>query len=75
MADGGHRDTVGRAALWQCGLRLLEALGLRVNDVDFDRHAIIVRSGKSDKDRVVMLPWALEPHLRAQLIQVRSVWG
>ncbi|MCL4772114.1 MAG: integron integrase, partial [Burkholderiaceae bacterium] len=50
-------------------------LGLRVKDVDFDRHAIIVRSGKGDKDRVVMLPRALVPRLRAQLIQVRAVWG
>lgn len=38
------------------GLRLREALGLRIKDVDFDRHAIVVRSGKGDKDRVVMLP-------------------
>ena len=56
-----------------CGLRLREALGLRVKDVDFDRHAIIVRSGKGDKDRVVMLPKALVPRLQAQLVQVRAV--
>jgi integrase len=43
--------------------------------VDFDRHAIIVRSGKGDKDRVVMLPRALVPRLQAQLVQVRTVWG
>lgn len=30
-----------------------------------DRHAIIVRSGKGDKDRVVMLPRALAPRLAA----------
>ena len=63
------------ALLYGSGLRLREALGLRVKDVDFDRHAIIVRSGKGDKDRVVMLPRALVPRLRAQLIQVRAVWG
>ena len=61
------------ALLYGSGLRLREALGLRVKDVDFDRHAIIVRSGKGDKDRVVMLPRALVPRLRAQLIQVRAV--
>jgi integron integrase len=61
--------------LYGSGLRLREALGLRVKDVDFDRHAIIVRSGKGDKDRVVMLPRALAPQLRAQLTQVRAVWG
>jgi site-specific recombinase XerD len=42
------------------GCALREALGLQVKDVDFDRHAIIVRSGKGDKDRVVM-PRALVP--------------
>jgi len=54
------------ALLYGSGLRLREALGLRVKDVDFDRHAIIVRSSKGDKDRVVMLPRALAPQLRAQ---------
>ena len=57
------------ALLYGSGLRLREALGLRVTDVDFDRHAIIVRSGKGDKDRVVMLPRALVPRLKAQLMQ------
>jgi integron integrase len=63
------------ALLYGSGLRLREALGLRVKDVDFDRHAIIVRSGKGDKDRVVMLPRALVPRLQAQLVQVRTVWA
>ena len=63
------------ALLYGSGLRLREALGLRVKDVDFDRHAIIVRSGKGDKDRVVMLPKALVSRLRAQLVQVRALWG
>jgi integron integrase len=42
--------------LYGSGLRLLEALRLRVKDVDFARHEIIVRRGKGDKDRVTMLP-------------------
>jgi transposase len=56
-------------------LRLREVLGLRVKDVDFDRHAIVVRSGKGDKDRVVMLPKALIPRLQAQLAHARAIWG
>jgi integron integrase len=63
------------ALLYGSGLRLREALGLRVKDVDFDRHAIVVRGGKGDKDRVVMLPKALAPQLQAQLGLVRAVWG
>jgi integron integrase len=63
------------ALLYGSGLRLREALGLRVKDVDFDRNAIVVRSGKGDKDRVVMLPKALIPRLQAQLAHARAVWG
>lgn len=37
------------------GLRLLERLSLRIKDVDFDRAVTVVRSGKGNKDRVVML--------------------
>ena len=43
--------------------------------MDFDRHAIVVRSGKGDKDRVVMLPKALVPRLREQLANARALWG
>jgi integrase len=35
------------------GLRLLDALRLRVHDLDFARHEILVRDGKGQKDRVV----------------------
>ena len=34
------------------GLRLMECLRLRVKDVDFGRHQIMVRDGKGQKDRV-----------------------
>lgn len=54
------------------GLRLLEALSLHVKDVDFDRHAIVVHSGKGDKDRLVMLPKTLMEQLHAQLAHARA---
>jgi integrase len=44
------------ALLYGTGLRLTEGLRLRVNDVDFGQRALIVREGKGNKDRVVMLP-------------------
>ena len=44
--------------LYGTGLRLEECLDLRVKDLDFDRHQIIVRQGKGQKDRATMLPTA-----------------
>ena len=46
------------------GMRLMEGMRLRIKDVDFDRHVIIVREAKGNKDRVVMLPRSLAPTLR-----------
>lgn len=60
--------------LYGTGMRLLEGLRLRVKDVDFDRRAIVVREGKGTKDRVVMLPAALEKPLRQQLQRAYAQW-
>ena len=56
--------------LYGTGLRLMEALRLRVKDVDFERNQIIVRGGKGDKDRVTMLPDSLKSGLEGQLRRV-----
>lgn len=61
--------------LYGTGMRLAEGLSLRVKDVDFDRHVIVVRSGKGDKDRVVMLPRSLVQPLREQLARARALWA
>lgn len=42
--------------LYGTGMRLMEGIRLRIKDVDFDRHVIIVREAKGNKDRVLMLP-------------------
>ncbi len=39
-------------------MRLMEGMRLRIKDLDFDRHVIIVREAKGNKDRAVMLPLA-----------------
>lgn len=57
--------------LYGAGLRLLEAMRLRVKDVDFERNEITVRDGKGRKDRVTLLPAAAREPLRRHLEQVR----
>lgn len=59
--------------LYGCGLRVLECARLRVKDLDFDRHELLVRDGKGRKDRVTMLPGRLDGPLRAHLATVREL--
>ncbi len=59
--------------LYGSGLRLLECLRLRVQDIDFGRCEITVRLGKGGKDRKTMLPPSLVDPLRAQLTQVAEL--
>ncbi len=61
--------------LYGTGMRISEGLRLRVKDVEFDRRALIVRHGKGGKDRVVMLPAALEGPLREQLARSQRLWA
>jgi len=56
--------------LYGSGLRLSEALSLRVKDVDFDRHQLTVRRGKGERDRPALLPIRARDPLRAQLDDV-----
>ena len=58
--------------LYGSGMRLLEALRLRVKDVDFDLDALVVRHGKGGKDRRVGLPGVAVEPLRAHLGVVRA---
>lgn len=55
------------------GLRLMEALRLRVKDMDLDRRVLTVRQGKGNKDRTTMIPDSLIPALRAQLAERRRL--
>nr|WP_298171183.1 integron integrase [uncultured Pseudomonas sp.] len=57
--------------LYGSGLRVLEALRLRVKDVDFGRGEILVRDGKGQKDRVTMLPQRVVVALQEHLEQVQ----
>ncbi len=59
--------------LYGSGLRLMECLRLRVQDIDFQRREIIVRQGKGGKDRHTMLPGGVESALRAQLVEAQRI--
>jgi integron integrase len=59
--------------LYGGGLRLMEALRLRVHDLDLQRLQITVRDGKGGKDRRTMLPARLVAGLKAHLEAVRSL--
>jgi integron integrase len=61
------------ALMYGTGMRLAECLSLRVQDIDFDRSAITVRSGKGAKDRVTMLPSSLKNPLRVHLSHVKAI--
>jgi len=61
--------------LYGAGLRLLEALRLRIKDIDFERREIIVRRGKGQKDRHTVLPGKLVDPLRGHLELVRARHG
>ena len=57
--------------MYGSGLRLMEVVRLRVKDVDFEHRALVVRSGKGRKDRVVTLPDELIVPIRRHLQSVR----
>ena len=57
--------------LYGCGLRLMECLRLRIKDVDFEQHQIMVRDPKGLHDRTTMLPVTLELSLQAHLQAVK----
>jgi len=59
--------------LYGCGLRLMELVRLRVQDIDFGYRTIIVRSGKGDKDRRVMLPASTFSLLKDQLQETQRI--
>lgn len=60
--------------MYGTGLRLMECCRLRVKDLDFDRGQIVVREGKGDKDRIVMLPQRLASPLQEHLQRMRLVF-
>lgn len=61
------------ALMYGAGLRLMECLCLRVQDIDIARREILVRDGKGAKDRVTMLPESSMGRLQEHLKRVRAI--
>ncbi len=59
--------------LYGSGLRLMEALRLRVKDLDVERRELTVRDGKGGNDRLTVLPQSLVPQLQEHLLKVRQL--
>lgn len=72
MLEGQYRRMA--ELIYGGGLRLAECLNLRVQDLDFDRERLIVRSGKNDKDRWTLFPASIHPGMREHLSGVRRLY-
>jgi len=59
--------------LYGCGLRIKEALRLRVKDIDFEYDNIYIYDSKSLKDRVVPLPLKIKEQLKEQIIRAKTL--
>jgi len=69
--NGRHK--LMASLLYGTGMRLMDCVRLRVQDIDFEYRQIIVRDGKGKKDRVVPLPERLIEPLKAHLVEVRKI--
>ncbi|RLC29542.1 MAG: integron integrase, partial [Deltaproteobacteria bacterium] len=57
-----------------CGLRLMECMRLRIQNIDPEQHTLMVKSGKGDKDRLTVLPKGLIEPLKAHMNEMRVLY-
>ena len=69
----GTHQLVARV-MYGSGLRLMEALRLRVQDVDFANGYLTIRAGKGDKDRATLLPTSVRSDMQQHLQRVRHLF-
>ena len=70
MSHLGKRYYLIAGLMYGSGLRVMEAVQLRVQDIDFDYKCVRVWNGKGNKHRIVTLAAELFPLLRNQIHQV-----
>jgi integron integrase len=61
--------------MYGTGMRQMECLQLRIKEVDFERNSILIRAGKGNKDRTVMLPEALKDSLQAHVVRLKELFA
>ena len=59
--------------MYGSGMRLMECIRLRIQDVDFGQRKIFVRGGKGGKDRVTLLPSNIREELRLHIERVKQI--
>ncbi len=73
----GHLDGIYKLMakiIYGGGLRLAECIRLRIQDIDFERCVITVRSGKGDKDRETLLPESIVENLQIHIAEIRLLY-
>lgn len=73
LAQMDGRAWLVASLLYGTGMRLLEGLRLRVQDLDLVRREIVVRDGKGGRDRRTMLPTSLVEPLQRELLRTRML--
>jgi integron integrase len=59
--------------LYGCGMRISEALSLRIKDLDFDNGLVIIRQSKNRKDRTVPIPQSMVDDLQRQIASMQRL--
>jgi integron integrase len=59
--------------MYGCGLRLMECLRLRIKDADFENDLLMVRSGKGENDRALMIPEKIKKELAKHVALLKEV--
>ncbi len=73
LADTRGTSGLVLRLLYGTGMRVMEALRLRVKDVEFTRSEIVIREGKGFRDRVTMLPVSLADEFARHLGRVKTL--
>lgn len=58
--------------LYGCGLRLMECIRLRAQDLDFEKNLVYVRDGKGGKDRITLFPKSVQEDMQIQLESTKN---